>query len=472
MKTFLARHKKALIYLMASVVTSFLGGLFLELFELPDGFFYVALAQYIFTGIQAPISPFNLVNPQTLFAPMYGFFTYPFMILRWPWGLILIPLLQLFLYFLSGLLVYKTLRIFFSYHWAVAGLVLFILFPFGLVYATVLMSETLGVFFISLYLYLLVQIITKKKSVHPSYLFFLSCVAGLTRYPFILLVPLSCLVWIWKTRKIGLKTSFRPVSIFLALAGLTCIALWINFNHSIHDRWILTSYTGRHLYNNVVHSARLTPPQNDPIWKEFLTRLPKKERLYDPEWVVQPWFATDFRAGKLTEIDIDRIFLRFSIRAILHQPFSYVAHVFKTALGNITSPPYHTGLLSQLGLTDSSCPTCIKQACRIAWNSNMCSPLVTSPVIDRLWGSAIVVWLSFYPFGTLLLFIFAITGGIFGIINKKRVIILIWSIFLFFIFLQASLQQIEGRYIIPTYPLYILLIIYGIHEMHSRITKK
>ncbi|MCX8008777.1 MAG: hypothetical protein N3A54_03700 [Patescibacteria group bacterium] len=450
-----------LCYLFVSAIVSVFIATHVGLFELPDGFFYFALGDFLLYNRLFPIYPFNTEIPQTIYGPVYSVFL-AFMINRpFPWAMTGIPMIQIFLTFLSGLFVFHITTLLTGKNWAVVSLIVFLSMPFLFIYATVLMSESVTLFLCTLWIYVCVLVVKKKTSLPPSVLVLIGSLLTLTKNAYLPIVILSIGIWIysiWQNKK-----TFRPIRGFIeqapVLFGLALIIFWIRFNKIHHNTYALTNYTGRHLYNNVVHEGQMIPAKESSIYKEFLARVGTEKNLYKIEYEVQRFFIRDFVEKKLTENQIDDLFLRFSIAAIQQQPLAYAAHVVRVALGNLTTPPYHETIAERT------------QTCRFHWNAAMCLPQQKHEAILNAWKTFLDLNIRVHSFAMTIFTVFFCFGIIASLINKNKLIMFIGLLFIIFLFIQSAFQHVEGRYVIPLYGMFVVCVVYGIKTTITLLNK-
>lgn len=474
------RNKVFIYWVCASFFVSLFLALFIGLFDLPDGYFYIIIAQFLYGGTLIPVGPYHLTTPATLFAPLYGLITYPLILLTWPYNVTLISFLQIFLILISSYFLYIIIKNTVTNKYAIIGAVFYILLPFLLIYATTLMSESIGSFMVTVYIFLL-YLYVKKGKLFASYLVMWSAIICLTRKSLTPIFMISLCIWV-----IDLFNRFRPTMkhydtkiLFMvrqipAIIGIIFVGLWLAFNLRYTGLFSVTNYTGRHLYNNVVYNGHLFPPDDSPIMKTFMNHFSQnKKAMIEPQWEAELRFANDFYNGSLSETQIDNLFLQFSIKSILHNPISYIGHSLRTILGNATQPPYHKYILTYLGHSDPNCPTCSATPCRFDWaiKDSLCKPYFQNSFVNSIWSIYILFNLGMYPIGMSILFLFAFIGIVRTFIQKDLFLRYVSLIFVISFFLESSLETIEGRYILPFYPIYCILILLGIKTLINRARK-
>jgi len=451
------------------LLLSLLASLGIGLFELPDSFFYAVLGQFLLTGYLTPVYPFNVSIPSTLYAPVYSYLSAVILSTPWPWGITLIPFVQLLLVFVTGIIVYYLLQQFVSRMWAIVGAILFFLLPFTFVYAMMFMSEIADMFLLSVFLLVLYRVMHRQSPSHPGFLVFCTAAATLTHNLFVFLFAGSILYWIGCEfsgifRK---KINVKPYSIagrIAACVGIGGIVLWMGFNYRYYGTWALTIAQGRTLYNGVVEQAHLLPPDDSPILKEFLQRAQTKEALMSPNGEVGIYFAPEFYAGTITEKQVDRLFLRFALEALKNNSVAYTSHILQRFFTVPVTAPYDSWIHISLELATQDCPECGDPAlCRASWNNSLCKPALDIPWLREAFLSFIHFQESFYPYPMGVVFLFALVGTIVAI-RAKGFLMVVGILFLFFHGVQLT-GVADGRYLLRLYPLYAICILLGLRTL-------
>ncbi len=426
----------------------------LGMMDTPDSYLYFILAGYLKTGQIGWVAPFNYTKPQTLFGPVYGLFgSYASNML--PLGIVSLPFLQLLMVLISGFLMYKVIQRTLNTTWAIVGTIVFFLLPFNLIYATLIMSETLTQLWVSLFIIILY--FTVKRSswwANPSVLILIATIATLTRYAYGLLIIVSivlCFLYIPK----------RFIE-YLCIAGSIAILVWWTlFNYRTNGVISLSVVQGRHLYNNVIYDAHLLPPETLPIVKTFLKYFPSKDAFYQPWWVNQNYFAVD---KNLPEWKIDAWYTQISLAGIQYHPLAYAWHVVSNIFVLPTQVPYYK--------RDSLYiyATCNPAACLVPWNPVMCQPKIRICPMQTGWAKLITAGSVVQPFvGLLSVFLTFIGVGIAFFKKGTKFYRISVIIFLSLYISQSALEIKEGRFLIPLYPFYALFIPLAVSSIAGRL---
>ena len=424
-------------------------GAYIGVFDDRDSFFYSALGEFLYFRHIIVMLPFVTDPPQTLFGPIYALIILPLSYLSPPSAMISITALQILMIFASaGALAYVAGKILSPRIRWVAAL-LFIFFPFTVPYATVVMSEITAMFLVAIYLLLLYGWVYKKwKFANLSTLLLVSAILVLTRYVFIALFTVTFLMFFLVPVKRA--PPFRAAGTI----GILLIFGWILLNVHLHGIVALSNVTGRHLYNNVVSTAHIMPPYPNPKTNFFISRFIYKNSMYA---LTQPWWENEmlFNDGIIKQTLIDKLYMDVAIVSILHHPFQYMGNAIREFVAiPLTAPLYPDRAITSL----RECPA---TTCRFVWNARLCSPAVDNCSI-RSWFASVVNWeTSLYPYPMLIFFIIVCMGVVFAAVRGPLYMRLVAGIFTMQLLFQSGTEWVEGRFLVPLYPLYILLLLYG-----------
>lgn len=444
---------------------------YVGVFDIPDSYFYVTLGQYFYTGETVPINPYNIDKPQLLFGPIYGILLYPLLSAPWPYGMTLIPLIQLLLILTGSICIYFLTRSYLPRPWPIVGAFVYFFFPFNLIYGTYLMSENLTQFWIILYMISLYRYLRGKHAVlWASMLITIGMLATLTRYVYGILFAVGILTLLYTLAKkpswikSAITKPLMLMSLVPAAIGVGVIVAWMHFHYTVNGTWSLTTFTGRHVFNNVVTLGHFLPPREHPsmdmFTKVYPEKFPEDESIFRPWW----WTQLGFNDGVIKETTLDKWFLNVSIAAVLHNPVAYVGHLARVYfIEPATAPYYPEDIVANLhACREPLCTTCVEQECRVKWNSNMCRPARQSCAVLSMWGSFVAANIALYPVGATVIFLLALAGSLWAIISKHIWLRWIAGLFLFIHLIQSATEWIEGRFLVPLYPLYAVMVTIGI----------
>lgn len=443
MHTYPIRFAEKLFVVLLIIFVVFFISTSIGLFEAPDSVHYAILGQYLTNGTILPVYPFNTMRPSLLFGPMYSIIMLPLLSLPWPWGITLIPAIQFFLIVVQATLLIRIYRHLLPNPIATMTILVFIFYPFQLVYATYLLSETLTQFLLTLYLYTLFRL-NQTKWATPDMLIFLAAVLTLTRYVFIVLFVYS----------IG-RYLFAPKRIVGAL-GVAIVLAWMLFNLKTHGVFQLTSHTGRHVYNNVVTLGKLLPAPENPQTKFFFSRI-------SGEQVFRPWWENQVFFSDLDEPRVDRMFRSVAFWAIREHPVRWIKTIAYAFFHTPTSSPYQdTPYRSfQIHTLLSGCAP----VPRMSWNTNISIPPLQNCFVSRVWNWFLDFQRKFYPNIASAIFAISLVGIIVSLkaggISRQFAVL-----FLLIHLTQSATEWIEGRFLVPLYPLYVFFVSLGITSLY------
>ncbi len=449
------------------------------IWEIPDSFFYYVLGKHLYTGEIFPIAPYNYTTPQTLFGPVYGLLIAPLIDKPWPSAMLLIPLIQMGMLLFIAWLIVLMLKPFFKKPWPTIAAVVYLCIPFNLLYSTFMMAESLSQLFIALFLFLFLKSTTKRTLLYPSLMVFIAALATLTRYVFQILLPFSILWLLFRTllllkKNHGTLRSFPYTLLHLipTVIGVALIAYWMWFNNVWNGAWTLSTFKGRHVYDNVVTIGKFLPPDDHPTMKPFRERFPD---IKPRDWMIGPWWEKQlaFNDGKVSEITVDTWMMDVSIAAILHQPIPYALHVLWMMWAIPTTAPYSPPALVEnlSSCTELACPECPEKMCRFKWNWHLCTPAQRNCGVQSWWAGFSTFNIGFYPVGAAILFILSLIGSFIALVRGKFFLKGVALLYLGLHILHAATEWIEGRFLIPLYPMYAMLITITIQKIIQRIPR-
>jgi hypothetical protein len=438
-------RKKSIVLLLilvaVSIAIAVIVAAYLGVFDDRDSFFYAVLGEFLYFKNNIPMRPFINDPPQTLFGPVYALLVLPLSYIPAPGAMIAITAVQILMLFASaGIVGYLA-------GWPAA--LLLVLFPFSISFTTVMMSEITTMFLVSVYTVVLYGWTVKHwKFANPSTLLLIAGVLVLTRYAFIPLFVISFGLFFF------LPVKNPPPFRLAGTVGVLMVFAWILFNIHLHGIIALSTVTGRHLYNNVVSTAHIMPPYPDPKTNYFMDRFINKNRI---DMLIYPWWDNEmlFNDGILPQTLIDQMYMDVALVTVRHHPFQYAANAIREFFViPITAPLYPDSAITYL----RECPA---TSCHFTWNRYLCTPTIDNCSVRGLFASLFEWEKTLYPFPMIVFLILAVLGIIAATVRGPLFMRLIAGIFVMQHLFQSGTEWVEGRFLVPLYPLYILLILYG-----------
>lgn len=429
---------KRLLFILGSIFLLF-HFLFLWIHTNIDGYFYWAIGQFFKTGIYPFVSPFIYAKPTTISPPLYGIFLA--LLESLPFGDMLLHLIQLLLLATTTLLLYKILKTIVSSNTAALVSFLFLIFPTNVIYAGSMMTEIASQTALTVYLYLI-----HKK--HLGNALILSSVMILLKYQFLFLFLFTAIMCIREFRKY----------IIYALLGFFIITLWAITNHTITGVWGLSDTKKMPFYTNMVWSGRYFPPNSDPSVIALRAYVPATSNQYAEYWDLQ-----DFILPKVNRqwTMVDELLGNVGIAAIRTHPKEYVTNGVRIFFQTITHRAPWFDNLETFGGYDPGQPL----YCDRLGSIQFCKPIIMTSISYPLWNAYVKLSRAFYnlvvpPF---LLFFFLPMLAISLLDTRIRLFALIYLSNLIPI---SYLSMVESRYLIPYYPLIVIIIVLGIQTLH------
>lgn len=452
LRVLLRNYQKLSIPIYISI--SFIIIFFVGVYDVFDSFAYLNIGNYLLVDHWYSVSPWNVQIPQTLYGPIYPMICVFFLRHDNPMRYLGIPFTQMLFLSIASYAVLKISNKFFTAFWRTVSVTIFLLLPFNLLYATFLMSESISISLMCIYLWIVVSLSNKNPKLY-GVLVLTQCIMILTKYAFQALIPITLFLFIrYIYQQLKLKKFLfidTVINIFLVGISIACIFSWMSFNYAHYNSWQLTSMSGRHLYAGPVYRARLLPPKDNLIYKEFLKKLENENLFYDPPHKIEWIFEEDFKAHKITEIEVDHKFGILAKEAILAHIPQYVLFVAK----NLITIPLSTPITT---------PTRLKDVPSIIYNYdyNPYGPYIFNEQILQVYFSIIDISIkTHYPLTIALLFL-AFIGITRAVIRKEKVLLKIIIVCIPLYLLFSLVATDEGRYFIIFYGIYALLITYAL----------
>lgn len=428
--------------------------LFLWMYTNIDGYFYWAFGQYVKTGVYPFLPSFTYLRPTTISPPLYGIFL---MYLGFiPRADILLHILQLLMLAGTATLLYKLLTPFVHKPVALILACLFILFPANVIYSSSMMTEVPAQFLMTCYVYLAHRFIASKKISFLSSMVLLAAVMTVLKYQFLFLTLLSFGLFAFFFFQ---KHAKRIVHVFPVILGGSILLLWVVANRAITGVWGLSDTRKMPFYTNFVWDGRHFPKETDPAVTALRAFVPKTVNKYAQYWDLQdyilPRVNRDWRA-------IDELLGNVGLATIRGQPLSYLTNAGRVFLQihTHTSPWWNN--MATFGFRDPIQPL----YCGALSSIQFCRPIVLTPWSYRWWNAYVNVATSFYntvfPFFAIIIFFPALAVTLFKEKRHERIFPILYLVNLLPI---SFLAFAESRYLIPYYPLIIIIAVLGIQAI-------
>ncbi len=276
-----------------------------------DSSFYYAIGKYFQTGHYPFSYPFIYSRPTTISPPLYGLMLVTLEYLPRPD--VVLHFLQLVMLVGVGFFTYKILRMLTSKWVAVVVGCVTILIPANIVYASYMMTEIGAEFLVAVIVYLMVKGI-KEDSKCLAYAIFLSSVAVVWKYAFILYGLIGFFLLIYTKAK-------RTFVWILPILGVLVVSCWLYVNFTITGIIGLSDANGVHLWNEVVWYGRILPGESAPAMQKFRQYVPANVDVYKGYWDLQGYILP--KEGN-SWAKVDEILGNVAREAIREQPFAYI----------------------------------------------------------------------------------------------------------------------------------------------------
>lgn len=435
--------------------------LFLWMYTNIDGYFYWAFGQYVKTGVYPFLPSFTYLRPTTISPPLYGIFL---MLLGFiPRADIIIHILQLLMLAGTATLLYKLLTPFVRRPVALTLSCLFILFPANVIYAASMMTEIPAQFLMTCYVYLAHRFIVSKKISSLSSMVLLAAVMTLLKYQFLFLTLLSLGLFAFFFFQTHVK---RIVHVFPVALGVGILLLWVVTNHAITGVWGLSDTRKMPFYTNFVWDGRHFPKETDPAVIALRAFVPATANKYGQYWDLQgyilPRVGGDWRA-------VDELLGNVGLAAIREQPLAYLANAGRVFLQihTHTSPWWNN--MATFGLRDPIQPL----YCGALSSIQFCRPIVLTSWSYRWWNAYVHGATSFYntvvPAFAIIIFFPALAVTLFKGKRHERIFPFLYMTNMLPI---SFLAFVESRYLVPFYPLILIITVLGLRMVGKGIVRK
>ncbi len=300
----------------------------------PDSIIYYNTARAILS--QFSLSPHSIYH-----TPLYPLFLALFLYFGETAKIgTLVIIAQRILGILSIIFFYKIAKKIFDPTVAFYSSLLFSLYTLLLYYETVVQTEVLFIFFLSLLLYASLKILEENSWKGYLLLGILYGLLALTRPVaqfFILSLPL--VLW-FKAGKV--KRILFP-SVLAFAAYLAVVSPWMFINHKTYGFWGLSRGQGLGLFYRVLDLDGLRPVENTryPLIKQIY----EEERLRKEVVYYQVKNRLTFKLG-YSELEADKVLFSFALETLRVHPYQFIINTFKRFYEMLTVPEYSVHICS------------------------------------------------------------------------------------------------------------------------------
>ncbi len=432
--------------------------LFLWMYTNIDGYFYWAIGRYFTTGTYPFIAPFIYEKPTTVSPPLYGLFLA--LIGTLPQADILLHAIHLILFAITSILLFSMLKRIVSANTAACISLLFLLFPANVIYTGSMMTELPAQTAMTVYIYLMTRWFQSHRPAVLFWAILLAAVMTLLKYQFMILflVSGSILVWTMHTRPSGAR-----LPIIGATIGTLLILFWVGTNHAVTGVWGLSDTKKMPFYTNFVWDGRHFPPETDPSVVALRRYVPKTADRYAEYWDLEDYILP-YTHRDWTKVD--ELLGSVGLAAVRTYPAAYGINGLRIFVQTLTdhAPWWHN--LETFGSRDPVQPL----FCDHLGSIRFCRPIIYTALSYRLWNTYVALSRAFYDLviPPLLVFVF-LPSLILTLFHRRWHIKFYGIIYLLNLVPISYLAMVESRYLVPYYPLMILIMAYGIQTVRVHI---
>ena len=444
------------IILIFTIVFLIFHFLFFWVNAIIDSYFYWAIGQYFKTGIYPFVSPFIYLRPPTVSPPAYGLFLN--IIELFPKPDIVLHAIQLIMLGGVGFFVYKTALYVVSKSIALIVACFVVLIPGNLIYATLTLTEIGAELFISVFMYLMATFYIKKKVSDLAIASTLGFTMTTWKYAFIVFGFYAFALFLFQKSK--------NISSYIIISfGLIIVLFWILINHSVTGAWGLSDNNAV-IWNQIVMTGKILPDEKDPSMVALRAYVPKGTNLFQGYWAIQGYILPSHNNDWLF---VDRILSNVARAAIIQHPIAYVL-----TAGNIFWQLHQPGqpYWDNMWTFGDPNPYPFKQSCDLLGSIQLCEPIIKLPNSFSIWNTFVRLSNTFYytlfPFIATYIFLPSfLLLLIFGT-KLERMLSILYLLgtvpIVFFV-------HMDRRYIIPLYPIMMLIVMLSIKKMFLLVSK-
>ncbi len=419
-----------------------------------DGYYYWAFGQYVRTGIYPFVQPIDLVRPTTISPPLYGILLA--FLQTFPHPDIILHAIQILMLVATTYLLYRMISLYVKPLWSTLIACLFILFPANIIYVSTMMTEIPAQFLFTVITYLFFRYLRTSNLRYLSTLTLVASIATLLKYQFFILAILSLAFFVVSY----IKKSRRVRShLLLPGMGIAICAAWIIANHAITGVWGLSDTRKMPFYTNFVWDGKYFPKETSPAVQKLRKYVPITANKYAEYWDLQnyilPYFYRDWRV-------LDDMLGNVGLAAVMENPVGYLMNAARIFYQTHTKPAPWWHNLSTFGRHDPTQPV----YCGKLGTLSFCKPMIMTSVSYPVWNAYVRVatwgYNRFFPILSVWLFFPALLALLF---SQNRINQAIALLFLVARLPLSFFAFAESRYLIPFYPLMILILVVGLKTL-------
>lgn len=425
-----------------------------------DSYFYWMIGEYFRSGKYPFILPFVYTKPTTISPPLYGIF---FILTHsLPRADVLLHTLQLGLLGISSYFLYRVLLLHVKKPIAQIISCLFAILPINLIYASYVLTENPAQFFVTIWVFFIVHGLVKKRPFFISLAIFIGAVGGLMKYNLWIYMILAGIFFLLQLKKLKLIDFLFPVLAVSLLSG------WILINHEITGVWGLYDTKGTQLYNQFVAQTKIIPPENHPAVARMRSLLPPGTDIRVPYWKIQDLLA-DSLGG--VWVDIDKVLFDVAWASVLKHPKKYVIHsIINFARMHYDGYPHWTNL-NKMGRTDVYRTDVVY--CSWLGRVKMCDPAIMTTWSYPIWNTFITYEvLAFRFFAPFVFYLLILPSLLFSIFSHDRLLRIYGIMYLVGVVPIAMTIHVDPRYIVPFYPLAVLIVVASMKRFIELMVRK
>ncbi len=448
-------HRAAKLILRVTVILFAIRFLFGWVHANIDSYFYWAIGEFFRTGSYPFQEPFVYTKPTTIAPPLYGVFF--ILSQNVSHAEILLHGLQLILLAATSYLLYRVLQLHLKKPASLIISCLFALYPTNLIYAANVMTENPSQFLLMLWVYFITYGVVTKRPRFIAAALLVSSVATLVKYNLSVYVVFAGIMLASHIKRMKWPD--------YAMSALSVVLLvsWVVVNHQITNTWGLYDTKGTQLYNQFVAQTRLLPPESHPAVIRMRSLLPPGTDIAVPYWDIQEQLSNNL-SHEWTQVD--KVLFDVGWASVRTHPLVYILHSLKNyARIHYDHVPHwrNIGNIGMSGLNGTDVPFCGRLGA-----VTTCVPIVMTPWSNRTWNAFVRVEMKVFEL---------LAAPVFFLILLPS---LCWALFrgseisrLYALMYLAGTVPIaftihpDPRYVVPFYPLAVLLVTAVAKEIYT-----